>query len=73
MKTLGEWADEHWDVLTLAVALALAVVVSGALGVAYNVAAARPDSPVPPAIETIAQPQIPAFDQAPAPLIMPSS
>jgi hypothetical protein len=65
MKTLGGWADEHWDVLAIAAALALAVAVSGALGVAYNVAATRLDPSAPPAIEAIAQPPAPALDQAP--------
>ena len=73
MKTLGKWADEHWDVLALAAALALAVAVSGALGVAYNVAAARLDPSAPPAIEAIVQPPPPAIDQAPVPLNTPSS
>jgi len=73
MKTLGEWADEHWDVLAIAAALPLAVAVSGALGVAYNVTATRLDRPARPAIETIAQPPSPAIDRAPAPLITPSS
>ena len=73
MNTLGEWADEHWDVLTIAAALALAVAVSGALGVAYSVAAARLDPSAPPAIEAIAQPRAPAIDPAPAHLIPPSS
>jgi len=73
MNTLGEWADEHWDVLVIAAALALAVAVSGALGVAYNVAAARLDPSAPPASEAITQPPAPAIDQAPAHLITPFS
>ena len=73
MKTLGEWADEHWDVLAIAAALVLAVAVSGALGVAYNVAAARLDPSAPAAIEAIAQPPAPGIDPAPAHLITPSS
>jgi hypothetical protein len=73
MKTVGEWADEHWDALAIAAVLALAVAVSGALGTAYNVVAARLDPSAPPAIEAIAQPPAPAIDQAPAQLITPSS
>ena len=73
MKTLGEWADEHGDVLATAAALALAGAGSGALGVAYNVAAARLAPSAPPAIEAIAQPPAPAIDQAPVHLITPSS
>jgi len=72
MKTLGEWADEHWDVRAIAAAL-VAGAVSGALGVAYNVAAARLAPSAPPAIEAIAQPPAPAIDQTPAHLITPSS
>jgi hypothetical protein len=73
MKMLGQWADEYWDLLATSAALALAVVVSGALGVAYNVAAARLDSSAPPATEAVVQPPGPAVDQAPAPMNTPSS
>jgi hypothetical protein len=65
MNTLGEWANEHRDVLAIAAPLALAVAISGTPGVAYDVAAARLDSSAPPAIEAVAQPPAPALDQAP--------
>ena len=73
MNTLGEWADAHRDVLAIAASLVRAVAISGTLGVAYNVAAARLDSSTPPAIEAVAQPPAPALDQAPVPLITLSS
>jgi hypothetical protein len=73
MKTPGQWADEYWDLLATAAALAFAVVLSGALGVAYNVAAARLDPSAPPAIEAVVQPPGPAVDPAPAPMNTPSS
>jgi hypothetical protein len=60
MKPL-DWAEEHWDVLAMAAAFALAVAVSVALSIAYNVAAARldPFSPAPPSVE-VGSPSPPA-------------
>jgi hypothetical protein len=41
MRRGGEWAEEHWDVMTIVAGLVLAVVVSLTLGVAYNVVTMR--------------------------------
>ena len=68
---LAEWAEEQWDVLATLAAFALALVVSGALGVAYNVVAVRLDRPtMPAAIEAVAD--RPAAVE-PSPLLVPSS
>jgi hypothetical protein len=70
MKPL-DWAEEHWDVLAMAAAFALAVVVSVALSITYNVAAARldPFSPAPATIEVGA----PSPTAEPLPLAVPYS
>ena len=68
MKTSGEWADEHWDVIAMLGACAVAVAVSLALGVAYNVAAARLEpSTTPPAVELSAPPARLERDDSPTP------
>jgi hypothetical protein len=71
MRMLAEWAEEQWDVLATLAAFALALVVSGALGVAYNVVAVGLDCPtIPAAIEAVAD--RPAAVE-PLPLLVPSS
>jgi hypothetical protein len=59
MRTRGEWAEEHWDVLVIVAAFVLAVALSLALGVAYNVAAIRLE---PPAAELRSTPPAPGPD-----------
>jgi hypothetical protein len=66
MKTRGEWAEANWDVLAVVAAFLLAVAVSLALGVAFNVAAARLEAPTrTPPLQRLGPPHIP--DTAPAP------
>jgi hypothetical protein len=47
MRALREWLDEQWDVCTMVAALALALIVSTGLGLAYNIAATRIAPPAP--------------------------
>jgi hypothetical protein len=47
MGTLREWLDEQWDLGAAVVSLALALLVSAALVVVYNVAAVATRAPVP--------------------------
>jgi hypothetical protein len=62
MKPWGEWLEAYWDVIGTIAAVAIAVIVSGALGVAYNVAATRAERIVPPtAVERRASPPAPDF------------
>jgi len=62
MRTRGEWAEEHWDVLAIVAVFVLAVAVSLTLGVAYNVAALRLESP---AAELRSEPPTPGSDPTP--------
>ena len=41
MRGDGTWVEEHWDVIAIVSAFAIALAISGALGVAYNVTAGR--------------------------------
>jgi len=47
MRRAGEWAEAHWDMIAVVSALAVALVISVALGVAYNVAAGRLETRAP--------------------------
>ena len=47
MRHEREWAEEHWDVIAVVSALAIALVISVALGVAYSMATWRLQTRVP--------------------------
>jgi hypothetical protein len=60
MNHWSEWIEAYWDVLGTVAAVAIAVIVSCALGVAYNVVATRAERIVPPtAVERRASPPAP--------------
>jgi len=60
MKQCSEWVEAYWDVLGTVAAVAAAVIVSGALGVVYNVVVTRAERIVPPtAVEHRARPPAP--------------
>ena len=59
MRSIRAWAEEYWDVLAIALGLASAVVLGGALGVVYNVAMLR-STPVPIGAGTAPAPPPPA-------------
>jgi hypothetical protein len=62
VRNLGDWADEHWDVLVVVVLTMLAVAVSALLAVVYNITATwfDPSVSTPYAVEL--WPEVPVHD-----------